>query len=61
LQFSIEHPCFSPPHRKTLRDEAGRAYARSLQRCCGAVVQGSPQGREAHRDVFEKQLRELGT
>ena len=22
LQFSIEHPCFSPPHRKTLRDSA---------------------------------------
>lgn len=30
FQFSIEHPCFSPPHRKTLRDEAGRAYAREV-------------------------------
>lgn len=27
LQFSILHPCFVPPHRKTLRDENGRAYA----------------------------------
>ena len=23
LQFSIEHPCFTTPHRKTLRDEHG--------------------------------------
>lgn len=30
LQFSIEHPCFSPPHRKALRDEAGCAYAREV-------------------------------
>jgi SAM-dependent methyltransferase len=27
LQFSISHPCFETPHRKTLRDESGRAYA----------------------------------
>ena len=30
LQFSIEHPCFTTPHRKTLRDEEGRAYAREV-------------------------------
>jgi SAM-dependent methyltransferase len=30
LQFSITHPCFETPHRKTLRDEAGRAYAREV-------------------------------
>jgi len=30
LQFSIEHPCFTTPHRKTLRDESGRAYAREV-------------------------------
>ncbi len=30
FQFSIEHPCFSPPHRKTLRDDAGDAYAREV-------------------------------
>jgi len=30
LQFSIEHPCFTTPHRKTLRDEHGRAYAREV-------------------------------
>ncbi|HTR85283.1 MAG TPA: class I SAM-dependent methyltransferase [Reyranella sp.] len=27
LQFSILHPCFVPPHRKTLRDAEGRKYA----------------------------------
>jgi len=27
LQFSILHPCFVPPYRKVLRDEAGRPYA----------------------------------
>lgn len=27
LQFSICHPCFDTPHRKNLRDEAGRTYA----------------------------------
>lgn len=30
LQFSIEHPCFTTPHRKTLRDEKGGAYAREV-------------------------------
>ncbi len=30
LQFSISHPCFETPHRKTLRDEDGRAYAREV-------------------------------
>ena len=30
LQFSISHPCFETPHRKTLRDEGGRAYAREV-------------------------------
>ena len=30
LQFSISHPCFETPHRKTLRDESGRAYAREV-------------------------------
>lgn len=27
LQFSILHPCFSPPHRKVLRDARGEARA----------------------------------
>ena len=27
LQFSILHPCFVPPHRKTMRDAKGRKYA----------------------------------
>lgn len=27
LQFSITHPCFSPPHRRLLRTEQGQAYA----------------------------------
>jgi SAM-dependent methyltransferase len=27
LQFSIGHPCFDTPHRRNLRDEAGRTYA----------------------------------
>ena len=30
LQFSISHPCFETPHRKTLRDETGHAYAREV-------------------------------
>lgn len=27
LQFSIAHPCFTTPHRKNLRDAAGKTYA----------------------------------
>ena len=27
LQFSILHPCFNPPHRRVVRDEAGDATA----------------------------------
>jgi ubiquinone/menaquinone biosynthesis C-methylase UbiE len=27
LQFSILHPCFNPPHRRTLKDEDGITYA----------------------------------
>jgi ubiquinone/menaquinone biosynthesis C-methylase UbiE len=27
LQFSIEHPCFTTPHRRALRDPQGRIYA----------------------------------
>jgi ubiquinone/menaquinone biosynthesis C-methylase UbiE len=27
LQFSIEHPCFAPAHRRNLRDAQGRTYA----------------------------------
>ena len=30
LQFSIEHPCFTASHSKTLRDGRGRAYAREV-------------------------------
>jgi SAM-dependent methyltransferase len=30
LQFCISHPCFETPHRKTLRGESGRAYAREV-------------------------------
>jgi ubiquinone/menaquinone biosynthesis C-methylase UbiE len=27
LQFSIVHPCFAPPHRRLLRNQAGEPYA----------------------------------
>src|SRR5262249_20936928 len=27
LQFSITHPCFDTPHRRRVRDSAGRTYA----------------------------------
>ena len=27
LQFSISHPCFDTPHRRNLRDAAGKTYA----------------------------------
>lgn len=30
LQFSIEHPCFTAPHQKTLRDGQGHPYAREV-------------------------------
>jgi len=30
LQFSITHPCFETPHRRMLRDEKGRAYAKEV-------------------------------
>ena len=30
LQFSISHPCFETPHRRNLRDESGRSYAREV-------------------------------
>lgn len=30
FQFSIEHPCFNPAHRKTLRNDIGHAYAREV-------------------------------
>ena len=30
LQFSILHPCFVPPHRRTLRNQDGDAYAVEL-------------------------------
>lgn len=30
FQFSIEHPCFTTPHSKTLRDGRGVAYAREV-------------------------------
>jgi len=32
LQFSILHPCFAPPERKVLRDDAQRPYALRLAR-----------------------------
>lgn len=32
LQFSITHPCFSPPHRRLLRTPAGEPYAVELGR-----------------------------
>ena len=32
LQFSITHPCFFPPHRRQLRNEAGEPYAVELAR-----------------------------
>jgi SAM-dependent methyltransferase len=41
LQFSILHPCFSPPHRKIVRDESGAPVAvevgRYFERCDGEV------------------------
>ena len=30
LQFSLSHPCFETPHRRNLRDGAGRTYAREV-------------------------------
>lgn len=32
LQFSITHPCFSPPHRRLLRDKDGEPYALEVGR-----------------------------
>jgi ubiquinone/menaquinone biosynthesis C-methylase UbiE len=32
LQFSILHPCFSPPHRRVVRDAAGMAQAVEVAR-----------------------------
>jgi ubiquinone/menaquinone biosynthesis C-methylase UbiE len=32
LQFSITHPCFFPPYRRQLRDDAGRPYAVEIGR-----------------------------
>jgi ubiquinone/menaquinone biosynthesis C-methylase UbiE len=32
FQFSILHPCFTPPHRRVLRDDAGDAYAIEIAR-----------------------------
>jgi SAM-dependent methyltransferase len=32
LQFSITHPCFFPPHRRQIRDEAGNSVAVELGR-----------------------------
>lgn len=32
LQFSITHPCFSPPHRRQVRNERGEPYAVELGR-----------------------------
>ncbi len=41
LQFSIEHPCFTTPHRKTLRDEHGQAYARGRRLFPGGGRRGT--------------------
>jgi ubiquinone/menaquinone biosynthesis C-methylase UbiE len=32
FQFSILHPCFDPPHRRVLRDDAGTPYAIEIAR-----------------------------
>jgi ubiquinone/menaquinone biosynthesis C-methylase UbiE len=32
LQFSILHPCFVPPHRRVVRDAAGRAHTIEIAR-----------------------------
>ena len=32
LQFSILHPCFSPPHRRVVRDAAGAVHAIEIAR-----------------------------
>lgn len=37
LQFSILHPCFAPPHRKVLRDEAGAVRAIEVARYFEAI------------------------
>ena len=43
LQFSIEHPCFTTPHRRNLRTPAGVAYALEVgdyfRRVDGAVAE----------------------
>ncbi|GAB5387800.1 MAG: class I SAM-dependent methyltransferase [Alphaproteobacteria bacterium] len=59
FQFSILHPCFCPPHRKTLRDENGVCYAIEVgdyyRRTDGEVESwlfgaAPPEEREKHPD-----------
>ncbi len=43
LQFSIEHPCFTTPHRRNLRNQEGLTYAIEVGdyfcRCDGEIVE----------------------
>ncbi len=61
LQFSIMHPCFSPPHRRLLRTEHGQAYAvevgRYFERVDGRVdrwlFSAAPKAAKAGLPPFE--------
>lgn len=61
LQFSISHPCFTPPHRRLLRNDEGEAYAvevgRYYERVEGRIDKWSfsaaPAQARAGLDPFE--------
>jgi ubiquinone/menaquinone biosynthesis C-methylase UbiE len=61
LQFSILHPCFVPPHRRTLRDARGTVYAIELARYFDNVdgeierwkFSGAPEDAKAAVGPFE--------
>jgi len=61
LQFSITHPCFSPPHRRLLRTPEGQAYAvevgRYFERVDGRIdrwlFSAAPQEAKAGLKPFE--------
>jgi ubiquinone/menaquinone biosynthesis C-methylase UbiE len=61
LQFSITHPCFSPPYRRLLRDRQGEAYAVEVARYFDCVdgrigrwlFSAAPESAKAGLDPFE--------
>jgi ubiquinone/menaquinone biosynthesis C-methylase UbiE len=61
LQFSITHPCFSPPHRRLLRSLQGKAYAvevgQYFERVDGRIdrwiFSAAPQDAKAGLRLFE--------